>query len=200
MMMNNMNNNINNMNPMNNNMISNPSKMDIIMHLMNQNSYMQNQIEINNQLIFRLFQDYFQMPINNNLFHNNNQNLQAINNFNMQNNFNNNNNNFDRSSPIIPRGNFLNIRSENNGLNILFNASTGLKIAMDVPRNIKVSELLSRFMNKIKLDENLIDKNIFFIFNGVLLKKNDKRNISELGIKQNSIITIVDAGNLLGKI
>ena len=73
MMTNNMNNNINNMNPMNNNMISNPSKMEIITHLMNQNAYMQNQIEINNQLIFRLFQDYFQMPIINNLFHNNNQ-------------------------------------------------------------------------------------------------------------------------------
>ena len=63
MMMYNMNNNINNMNPMNNNMISNTSKMEIIMHLMNQNAYMQNQIEINNQLIFRLFQDCFQMPI-----------------------------------------------------------------------------------------------------------------------------------------
>ena len=58
-MMNNMNNNINNnmnnnnmfnnnMNPMINNMIPNPSKMEIIMHLMNQNAYMQNQIEINN--------------------------------------------------------------------------------------------------------------------------------------------------------
>ena len=83
MMMNNMNNNINNMNPINNNMISNTSKMEIIMHLMNQNAYMKNQIEINNQLIFRLFQDCFQMPIINNLFHNNNQNLQAINNLNM---------------------------------------------------------------------------------------------------------------------
>ena len=59
MMMNNMNNNINNMNPMNNNMISNTSKMEIIMRLMNQNAYMKNQIGINNQLIFRLFQDCF---------------------------------------------------------------------------------------------------------------------------------------------
>ena len=58
-MNNNMNNNMlnNNMNPMINNMISNLSKMEIIIHLMNQNACMQNQIEMNNQLIFKLFQE-----------------------------------------------------------------------------------------------------------------------------------------------
>ena len=121
----------------------------------------------------------------------------------MQNNFNNNNNNFDGPRCCLPRGNrevrFGNC-SENNGLCIIFIASTGLKIRMDVPRNIKVSELLSRFMNKIKLDENLIGEKIYFLFDAKEIKKNDKRNISELGIMNNSCITIIDPGNLLGKI
>ena len=71
----NINNNLlnNNMNPMINNMNSNPFKMEIIMHLMNQNAYMQNQIEMNNQLIFKLFQDCFQIQNFNNVFQNNNQ-------------------------------------------------------------------------------------------------------------------------------
>ena len=188
-MMNNINNNINNdmnnnmfnnmlnnnMNPMNNNIISNTSKMEIIMHLMNQNAFMQNQIEMNNQLIFKLFQENFQIPNFNNLFQNNNQNLQGINNFNMQNNLNNNNSNGTNIIEDFPG--YFGAR-----INISFDLSTGLKIVMHSPENIKISELLSKFMKKMKLNENLIDDRIFFLFNGFRLKKNDERTLSELGI------------------
>ena len=201
-MMNNMNNNINNnmnnnnmfnnnMNPMINNMIPNPSKMEIIMHLMNQNAYMQNQIEINNQLIFKLFQDYFQISNFNNLFQDNNPNLQGINNFNIQNNLNNNNSNASNDIDDFP-GYF------GKRIRISFELSTGKYVPMDPPENIKVSELLSNFMKKMKLNENLIDKKIFFIFNGCKLKKDDRRNISEIGILHTSRIIVLDSGNIMG--
>ena len=191
---NNMNNNMfnNNINPMNNNnMISNPTKMEIITHLMNQNAYMQNQIEMNNQLIFKLLQDNFQIPNFNNLFPNNNLNLQGINNFNMQNNLNINNSNEPNTTDDFP-GYF------GKRINISFSSSTGLKIIMRPPENIKISELLSKFMKRLKLDENLIDDKILFLFLGYRLKKNDQRNLSELGLKELSTIIVLDSTNIMG--
>ena len=201
--MNNMNNNINNdmsnnmfnnmlnnnMNPMNNNIISNTSKMEIIMHLMNQNAFMQNQIEMNNQLIFKLFQEN-QNP-NIDLFQNNNQNLQGINNFNLQNNLNNNNSNEANIIDDFPE--YFGER-----INISFESSAGLKVIMHPPENIKIAELLSKFMKKMKLNEDLIDKKIFFLFNGYRLKKNEERNLSELDIKNYSKIIFIEMGHVKG--
>ena len=56
------------MSPMINNMLSNPSKMEITIHLMNQNEFMQNHIKINNHLVFILFQDCYQIPSYNLIF------------------------------------------------------------------------------------------------------------------------------------
>ena len=195
--MNNINNNIlnnmlnNHINPMNNNMISIPSKMEIIMHLMNQNTFMQNQIEMNNQLIFKLFQDNYPIPNINNLSQNNNPNFQNINNFNMQNNLNNNNSNESNNTEDFP-GYF------GRRLAISFNTTIGTKIPMNPPENIKISELLSKFMKKMKLNENLIDDKIYFLFNGFRLKKDDQRKISELGISNTSKIIVLDLNNTIG--
>ena len=201
----------------NNNMISNTSKMEIMMFLMNQNVLMQNQIKMNNIMINKLFQETFQIPSFNSAFQNNNQNCQGINNCNMQNNNSMNNNcnmqnNFNMQNNCNIQNNFNNNNSNESNftddfpgylgkrISIFFIASTGFKIKMNPPENIKISELLSKFMKKIKLSENLIDKNLFFIFNGAILKKDDNRNISELGISNNGRITIVDLNNYLSRI
>ena len=194
--MNNMNYNINNnllnnnMNPMINNMNSNPFKMEIIMHLMNQNAYMQNQIEMNNQLIFKLFQDCFQIQNFNNVFQNNNQILNWQNFCNMQNNLNNNN--------LINNKNDF-VEDSERTISICFEISTGYRIVIHTPKNIKISWIIIKFMEKANLNTNLIDEKIFFIFNGSLIKKNDKRNLSELGISSAVKITVVFSGNILGK-
>ena len=85
-------------------------------------------------------------------------------------------------------------------INIRFDASSGLQRVLLVPKDIKISELLSAYMKSIKLNDILIDKEIIFLFNGSILRNDTEKNISEVGIKKFSVVTVVDKNDIIKKI
>ena len=82
--------------------------------------------------------------------------------------------------------------------NIEFSLNSGLRIKMRPPENIKVSDLLTKFMKKLKVSEQLIDDKIFFLFNGYRIRKNDERNTIELGMSDGASIIVIDSNAILG--
>ena len=81
--------------------------------------------------------------------------------------------------------------------NIEFSLNSGLRIEMRPPENIKVSDLLTKFMIKLKVSENLIDDKIFFLFNGCRIRKNDERNTIELGMSDGASIIVIDSNAII---
>ena len=82
-------------------------------------------------------------------------------------------------------------------ITISFTTNTGVKSFLIVPKNIKVSELLSAYMKSIKLNDILIDKSIIFLFNCSKLTNYNEKNISEVGLKNGSYITVVDQTEII---
>ena len=179
-MMNNDNNN--NFNQIGMNMPIVVNKMDIINHLMKLNVMMQNQIEQNNILIQKLMNEPTLNQNFNNFIQNNNPGF-PLNNFhqNINQEFSLNNQEEDY---------FPNQKKER--INITCITPKGNKNNLLVPVNTTINQLLLAFMKKMKLEEDLIDKKIYFLFNAQRLKKDDKRTLSELGMKSNCRIVVID--------
>ncbi len=47
-------------------------------------------------------------------------------------------------------------------------------------------------MKKMKLDENIINQKIYFLYNARRLEKDGKRTVSELEMMHGSLITVVE--------
>ena len=82
-------------------------------------------------------------------------------------------------------------------IEIIFIANTGSKIRMFPPKNITISKLLSAYMKKVNLNDNLIDTKIKFIYNAAFLKKDDNKTLLEYRLKNHSTITVFDAENIM---
>ena len=171
MNMNQMMNNMFNMNNMIQNMNIDPNQMEIINHLMNQNKFMQNQIEMNNMLIQKIIQ--------NNLLKNNNNNFQGIKHNIFQNNNLNNPNDF------FPG--YVGKRT-----NVSFETGAGKK-NIAAPYNIPICQLLSTYLKNLGLSDDLIDKKIFFIWNGRRLNKDNIKTLLELGFQPIERIVVIEA-------
>ena len=83
-------------------------------------------------------------------------------------------------------------------IDIIFTASSGLRLIIATPLNIRICDLLSAYVKKLNLSENLIDKELIFLFNGGQLKKDEQKTVSEFGFKNHDWITVLDQGNILG--
>ena len=91
--------------------------------------------------------------------------------------------------------------AQNNNIIIInFDASSGSKVRVEVPKNIRINELLKTYMKKIGLENHLFDDDITFIHNAVKIDKNDTREISHpaINIGNNSYITVLDMSNKIG--
>ena len=89
----------------------------------------------------------------------------------------------------------------NNIIIIYFTASScGLKVRVEVPKNIRINELLKTYMKKIGLENHLFDDDITFIYNAVKIDKNDTREISHpaINIGNNSFIFVLDLNHKIG--
>ena len=82
-------------------------------------------------------------------------------------------------------------------IDIIFAASSGLNLIIATPLNIRICDLLSAYVKKLNLSENLIGKELIFLFNGGQLKKDEQKTVSEFGFKNHSTITVLDRGNIL---
>ncbi len=148
------------------------NKMEIINHLISMNNTLQNQIEQNKLLIQKLMYEPI-MPRSNQNF----------------NNFQQNN------TPGFPLNNqaedyFPNRTGEK--ISIIIESNKGVKIILPTPKDATINELILAFMKKMKLDENLINQKIYFLYNAERLEKDDKRTVSELEMRQGSSITVFE--------
>ena len=104
---------------------------------------------------------------------------------------------------LIPRGDkvirdtSMNINSNNpNMLNVTFDASTGLKVMIAVPRNTTVKKLVEKYIERIGISKSHIGKDIIFLFNGGKMdpfSEDDLQKFPDL-----SIITVFDQNNVIG--
>jgi hypothetical protein len=198
-------NNFNNMNPVNLSNI-NPMTFQLMLNfmlMMNPNLNANNQNNINNMMINFMSNNPFVYQ----LFMN-----QQNNNM----NFNNNNNkisvlketsekikNASKKGGILPRtGNINNndpfFGNPNKRIFIMFISGTGMKIPINAPINVSLHDLFVAFIHKVNLDESVLGKYIYFLYNGGKLKINEERSISSLGFKDADLIIVIDTSNLLG--
>ena len=90
--------------------------------------------------------------------------------------------------------NKINFGQNNNIINIIFTATTGLKVAVQVHKDIQINELFKTYMRKIGMEDHLFDEDIYFVRNAVKIDKNDTRRIS-YSLADNSKITVYDLNN-----
>jgi len=218
---NNINNNLNNWNNFNNNMNQvnlaniNPMTFQLMLNfmlMMNPNMNINNQNNVNNMManfmsnnpfIFQLFMN----QQNNNMNFNNNNNNNKID---VLKETSEKIKNASKKGGILPRnGNNNNLNFNNNdpfpgipGLraNIVFITGTGMKISITAPISVSLHDLFIAFIHKVNLDESVLGKYIYFLFNGGRLKINEKNTISNLGFKDGDFIIVIDTSNLLGGI
>ena len=108
----------------------------------------------------------------------------------LRNDINNQNNSSENNFEDFPE-------SAGERIEIIFHVSSGSKICMFPPKNITISKLLSAFMKKVNLNDNLIDTKMKFLYNGGLLKKDDNKTLLEHRLKNHSIITVFDVENIM---
>ena len=189
----------NNMNQFNMNQ-NNPFQMNMNM---NQNNMFQqnfnNGMNFPNMNMMMLQQQMFQQMMMNNMMNNNNNVNQNNNNTVVSNN--NNNNNKDQPKENLPRGekvmSFVDDSDGGSKININLHASSGLKVMMSVSENITFQKLFRLYAEKIGIGQNLLGKDIIFLFNAETIKVDDtsliKNKISNL-----ATITVVDQNNVIG--
>ena len=91
--------------------------------------------------------------------------------------------------------------AQNNNIVVVdFTATSGLRVRVEVPKNIRINELLKTYMKKIGLENHLFDDDIVFLYNAKKIDKNDTREISHppYNIINNSHITVYDISNKIG--
>jgi len=215
---NNINNNLNNWNNFNNNMNQvnlaniNPMTFQLMLNfmlMMNPNINVNNQNNVNNMMANFMANNPFVYQ----LFMN-----QQNNNM----NFNNNNSsnklkvlketsekikNASKKGGILPRVGNSNINNNdpffgnpNKRIFIMFISGTGMKVPINAPINISLHDLFVAFIHKVNLDESVLGKYIYFLFNGGKLKIDEQQSISSLGFKDADLIIVIDTSNLLGGI
>ena len=83
---------------------------------------------------------------------------------------------------------------------IIFITGTGMKIPINAPINVSLHDLFIAFIHKVNLDESVLAKYIYFLFNGGRLKINEQKTISNFGFKTGDFIIVIYTRNLLGGI
>ena len=174
-------------------------------------SIMNNQSELNNQVNIPMNINQAGTQVNQmsqmiDLFRNNPQLLKEFNNLVTQNNQNYQNSNLLDESYLktaskghIPRNAFKQYKNNDrtyivetndiysNKMNIKFQLSSG---------NLKT--LLEEFVRKIGFDKKILNRDIYFLYNGIKMDINDIRSVIDLNINDSSIILVVDTKGILG--
>ena len=87
-------------------------------------------------------------------------------------------------------------------IDIEFLTASGNKTNIKSSKLISVSELMKLYINIMELEENMIDKNILFIFNGLKLEFKSKKTLNSLltDEAQKIKIIVIDPKNIIGSI
>ena len=164
----------------------------------NMNNY-QNLMNIimNNQMLFQMYQ---------NMKNNMNQN-QNINNFNNRMNFVNVNQNQMNNNQVTggalrnSNANFsYNVTSSFNSsqvTNIIFTTMKEQKANLIAPIDMKIKDLLFKYVTKLGLGPNVMGTSLFFLFNGKKIDLNEEKTIHEYGL-ENAHIIVLDPKEVIG--
>ncbi len=170
---------------------------------LNLNPNLSNSMALNNNMnMFNFMMYYLQFMaqnknnFNNMTFVNTNQNDRIFNN-------NNNSNNNNNMTGILPRNNRTDQTSPFIGysgeiVNLFFQASTGYKLNMLVPNDVKMKDILVQYVLKIGLGPDVIDQGIYFLCNGNKIKKNENRTLREMCFLNGTVIIVVDKKGIMG--
>lgn len=82
-------------------------------------------------------------------------------------------------------------------VNILFQANTGLKILLPIPRNITIYQMLKRFTDRIGVPEVYINQGLTFLFNGQNMLP-FFNNLVGNQFKDAMLITVFDQNGVIG--
>ena len=93
---------------------------------------------------------------------------------------------------------FHHINDSKYNFNINFTTASGYSTILTVDHNIKVYDLLTKYMKKINLSPSLIGNGLYFIYNGSKIKNDDYNRLIKDFFKKNSSIIVIDSGNLIG--
>ena len=158
-----------------NNMMNPNEKNELILKLVNQNNKLANQIEKNNDLIKKIIDNQFlEEQTYGDIYY----------------------------LDLCKIEFFPNYKC--NKINIIFEKTTGLTIAIYVRINASVKELLMAFFIKMQIIESNKSKKIndlkdyYFLFNGSRISLDEKRTISEYGFIANSKIVFGDNQDIRG--
>ena len=163
----------------------------------NMNNY-QNLMNIimNNQMLLQMYQN-----MQNNMIQNQN------NNFNNRMNFINVNQNQMNQNQVSGgalrnnNANFsLNVASPSNSspvTNIIFTTMKEQKANIVAPIDMKVKDLLFKYVTKLGLGPNVMGTSLFFLFNGKKINLNEEKTIHNLGL-ENAHIIVLDPKEVIG--
>ena len=82
--------------------------------------------------------------------------------------------------------------------NVFFQTPVGYKVNMIVPYNAKLEDILIKYVKKVGVGPNTIDKDIYFLFGGNKIKKDDKRTAQDIGLISGSIVIALDKKGIIG--
>ena len=84
-----------------------------------------------------------------------------------------------------------------NIINVTMNASTGYKVVINASADTSIEELLKMYTRKIGLAENVIGKDIMFLYNGAQLNTKSKQSIGSF-FRNTAVITVYDLNGIIG--
>ena len=85
-----------------------------------------------------------------------------------------------------------------NIINLIFQATNGLKVLIVVGLKNTFRDAAIAFCNKINIIPSIIDKDIAFLRNDSILDLNDNKTLEQMEIKGNERITVLDKTNIIG--
>ena len=212
---------MNNMNMMN----MNPMTFNAMLNMMNQlypnMGYNMNNFNMyNNQFLYCLMMNWMMMnPSLIQTYNNLNQNNQI--NMNQFNQFNNNNQNKIGMSTIsvsqedlnqakvtgggLISNNFQNMNCDFSSpndptpkVNIYFKTQKGQRMNIVCPYNLKIKDLLIKYIERIGLGPGVMGSSIFFLFNGGKLDINENRDVTQMGMTSGSTVIVLDIKGIIG--
>ena len=181
------------------------NSQQLLQILQNQNNFMEafqyfpilfSQIYQQNPMLFQNIKNFYPMQIN-----------QLISLY--PSNFPNSNPNPPQPNPnnselkeLIPRNtpNFSSneaLDPNQNIVNVTFKVSTGTQANIAVNGNITIEQLIKKYIHKLNLSENVIGKDIMFIFNGQKLDPHLKQDVNST-FGNGGLISVYDINNIIG--
>ena len=136
--------------------------------------------------------------VNNNINYNNNLNNSAV--FTSR----NSSNNSQQTKITIPRVKKeikvkdFEYEDDSNLINVVFFASSGLKVIIPIPKYKTIEELINIYSQKVGVSFGVLASEVVFLYDAAKIDVYDKRRLYEIFTSKSYVITVVDSGNVLG--